>query len=75
MIKIKLAKIMGEHNMKSFKEVSKRTGMPVKTVSDMYYEKTKRIVIEHINKICAMFNCTVTDLVEYFPDKDITENK
>jgi hypothetical protein len=36
----------------------------------MYYEETKRIEIDQIDKICAVFNCKIEDLLEYVPDEN-----
>lgn len=68
MIKIKLSDLLGKHKMsqKSLAEIAK---IRPATVSKMYYEEVKRIDINHLNNICAAFNCEISDLLEYIPDK------
>ena len=68
MIKIKLSDLLGKHKMsqKSLAEIAK---IRPATVSKMYYEEVKRIDIRHLNNICAAFNCEISDLLEYIPDK------
>ena len=38
-------------------------------ISKMYYEEVKRIDIRHLNNICKAFNCEISELLEYIPDK------
>lgn len=68
MIKIKLSDLLGKHKMNQ-KMLSNLTGIRPATISKMYYEEIKRIDIRHINNICKALNCTVSDLIEYIPDK------
>ena len=68
MIKIKLSDLLGKHKMsqKSLAEIAK---IRPATVSKMYYEEVKRIDVNHLNNICAAFNCEISDLLEYIPDE------
>lgn len=68
MVRIKLSELLGKHKMNQ-KTLSSLTGIRPATISKMYYEETKRIEVEQIDKICAVFNCKIEDLLEYFPDK------
>ena len=38
------------------------------TVSKMYYEECKRLDISQLDRICKVFNCEISDLLEYIPD-------
>ena len=38
------------------------------TISKMYYEESKRLDISQLNRICTIFNCEISDLIEYIPD-------
>ena len=69
MVKIKLSELLGKHKMNQ-KTLSKLTGIRPATLSKMYYEETKRIEIDQINKICAVFNCRIEDFIEYNVDKE-----
>ena len=67
MIKIKLSDMLGKHKMTQ-KALSELTGIRPATISKMYYEETKRIEIDQINKLCKVFDCSVGDLLEYIQD-------
>ena len=68
MIKIKLSDLLGKHKM-SQKALSNITHIRPATISKMYYEEVKRIDVKHLNNICKAFNCEISDLLEYIPDK------
>ena len=64
MIRIKLSELLGKHKMTQ-KALSDLTGIRQATISKMYYEETKRIEIDQIDKLCKAFDCRVEDLLEY----------
>ena len=68
MIKIKLSNLLGKNKMTQ-KALSYITGIRPATISKMYYEEVKRIDVRHLNSICKAFNCKISDLLEYIPDK------
>lgn len=68
MIKIKLSDLLGKHKMTQ-KALADATKIRPATISKMYYEETKRIDINQINSICKVFDCEVSELLEYIPDK------
>lgn len=37
----------------------------------MYYEETKRIDVKHLNNLCKAFDCEISELLEYVPDKKV----
>ena len=49
------------------KALATLTGIRPTTISKMYYEETKRIEIDQIDKICEVLHCSVSDLLEYLP--------
>lgn len=67
MIRIKLSELLGKHKMNQ-KSLGLLTGIRAATISKMYYEETKRIEIDQINRICRVFDCGIHDLLEYIPD-------
>lgn len=69
MIRIKLSELLGKHKMNQ-KTLAKSTGIRAATISKMYYEETKRIEISQLNSICKVFDCPISDLLEYIPDKE-----
>lgn len=68
MIKIKLSDLLGKNKMNQ-KTLSNLTGIRPATVSKMYYEEIKRIDVKHLNSLCQAFNCEISELLEYIPDK------
>ena len=68
MVRIKLSELMGREKMNQ-KTLAKLTGIRPATISNMYYEDTKRIEIDQINSLGKVFHCTVGDLLEYVPDE------
>ncbi|CDE96849.1 putative transcriptional regulator [Clostridium sp. CAG:567] len=67
MIKIKLSDLLGKHKMTQ-KSLADATHIRPATISKMYYEETKRIDVQQLNNICKVFNCEISDLLEYIPD-------
>ncbi|MDR1065939.1 MAG: helix-turn-helix transcriptional regulator [Clostridiales bacterium] len=67
MIKLKLSDLLGKHKMTQ-KALAEKTGIRPGTVSKMYYEEIKRIDITHLDSICELFGCQLSDLIEYIPN-------
>lgn len=67
MIKIKLSDLLGKNKMTQ-KTLAELAGIRPATVSKMYYEEVKRIDVKHLNNICKIFNCEISELIEYIPD-------
>lgn len=68
MIKIHLSKILGEKRMTQA-ELARMTGIRPNTISEIYNELIERINLEHLDKICDVLNCEVSDLIEHLPNK------
>lgn len=68
MIKFKLSNLLGEHKMTQ-KALADITHIRPATISKMYYEEIKRLDIKQLNNICKAFNCEISELLEYIPDK------
>lgn len=68
MIKIKLSDLLGKHKMTQ-KALADAANIRPATVSKMYYEEVKRIDIKHLNSICKVFDCEISELLEYIPDE------
>lgn len=68
MVRIKLSDLLGKHKMTQ-KALAETANIRPATVSKMYYEEIKRIDVKHINNICKTFNCEISELLEYVPDK------
>ena len=72
MIKIRLSDLLGKHKMTQ-KALSEITGIRPATISKMYYEEVKRIDVRHLNNICKAFDCEISELLEYIPDKKVVK--
>lgn len=68
MIKMKLHIKLAEHRMTQ-KELSERTGIRQPTISAYCNDSFKHIVKEHLDQFCEIFDCQVSDLIEYEPNK------
>ncbi len=68
MIKIKLSDLLGKHKMTQ-KALASAANIRPATVSKMYYEEVKRIDVKHLNSICRVFDCEISELLEYIPDE------
>ena len=74
MIRIKLSDLLGKHKMIQ-KTLADLAHMRPATVSKMYYEESKRIDIRQLNNMCKVFNCEISEILEYVPDDDKISNK
>tara|TARA_R110001583_G_C5670239_1_gene410781 strand:+ start:16625 stop:16861 length:237 start_codon:yes stop_codon:yes gene_type:complete len=63
-IQCHLARLMGEHKMKIV-DVARETGLNRNTVTLLYKETAQRIDLEALDKLCKLFDCKVSDLLEY----------
>lgn len=68
MIVNNISTIIG-HRKTDISEVAKIANLSYNTVYNLYYDKTKGIDFETLNKLCYTLNCTVSDLIKYVPDK------
>ena len=68
MIKFKLSNLLGEHKMTQ-KALADITHIRPTTVSKMYYDEIKRIDIKQLDSLCKAFDCEISELLEYIPDK------
>ena len=68
MIKFKLSNLLGEHKMTQ-KALAEIAHIRPATVSKMYYEEIKRIDIKQLDSLCKAFDCEISELLEYIPDK------
>jgi len=67
MIKIHLSRLMGERRVK-ITDVARDTGINRGTITRMYHETAERVDIEVLDRLCAYFECELTDLIEYVPN-------
>lgn len=67
MIKVYLSRLLGEKRW-SQAQLSRLTGIRPNTLNDIYNEMADRISLEHIDRICEVLDCTISDLMEYIPN-------
>ena len=68
MIRCHLSRLMGEKKMKVI-DVARETGLHRNTITLLYKETATRVDFETVNKLCELFECQVSDLLEYQCDK------
>mgnify|MGYP000061139532 CR=1 FL=1 len=67
MIRCHLARIMGEHKMR-IADVARETGISRATLTLLYKETAQRVDLEALDKLCKLFNCSLSDLLENVPN-------
>lgn len=68
MIKIHLSRILGEKRWTQA-DLARKTGIRPNTISEMYNELIERINIDHLDLICEVLDCDISDLLEYIPNR------
>ncbi len=64
MIRCYLSRMMGERKMKIV-DVARETGLHRNTITLLYNETANRVDLDTIDRLCALFGCTVGELFEY----------
>ncbi len=68
MINNRLPALLGERRMTQ-KQLSQLTGIREATISNMCNEVHVRYSIEHLDKICEVLECDISDFFVYTPNK------
>lgn len=68
-MRCQLSTLMGQSRY-SIQDVHNKTGLARSTVTQLYHDKATRIDFETIEKLCALFQCNITDLLELEGTKD-----
>ena len=63
MIRCHLARMMGEHKMR-IADVVRETGLSRNTITLMYKETAQKVDLDALERLCALFECQVGDLLE-----------
>lgn len=69
MIKILLSRKLGELRMTQA-DLARRTGIRPSTINEIYHELCYRINLEHLNLICEVLNCDLSEIIVWIPDKE-----
>ncbi|MGI8422982.1 MAG: helix-turn-helix domain-containing protein [Chloroflexota bacterium] len=65
----RLSRLLGERRL-SISEAARRSGVSYKTVFDLYHDRTTRVDLGTIDKLCRALGCTPNDLFEYVKDPE-----
>lgn len=68
MVKSNLHVLMGTHKIKSILQLSELTGISRASLTRLYNDSAKGVELETLNTLCAYFNCSIGDLLEYVKD-------
>ena len=71
MIRIRLSALLGEQRITQA-ELARKTGIRPATINELYHELSERINLEHIDRICEVLECDISDLLRYEPSKEST---
>lgn len=67
MINNKLSEILGRKRIR-MSELQKMTGLSQTAIINLYYNKTKSVSFETMDKICNALECNTQELFEHIPD-------
>lgn len=67
MINNKLSEILGRKRIR-MSELQKMTGLSQTAIINLYYNKTKSVSFETMNKLCDALECNTQELFEYIPE-------
>lgn len=62
MIRIYLSRLLGERRMTQ-KDLSRKTGIRVATINELYNELVDRVNLGHLEKICEVLGCELSELI------------
>jgi len=68
MIRCNLSRLMGEKKLKVI-DVARETNLNRSTIAALYYEKTARVELDAVEKLCRFFGCRIGDLFELIDDE------
>jgi len=68
MIRIYLSRVLGEKRW-SQADLARKTGIRPNTISELYNELVERVNLEHLDKICEVLECDLTDILKYESNK------
>lgn len=67
MIRIKLSTLLGERRMSQI-ELARKTGIRPSTINEIYNEFAVRVNLEHLDRICDVLGCDLSELLVYKPN-------
>ena len=67
-VRCALSTLMGRDKL-DMQDIHRKTGMSRSTIANLYYERTRRIDFDTIEKMCELFNCKVGEFLYLEEDK------
>lgn len=67
MLRCHLSSLMGREKL-NIADVARATGLNRSTITALYRETATRIELPAIEQLCALFQCSVGELLEVVPD-------
>ncbi len=67
-VRCALSTLMGRDKL-DMQDIHRKTGMSHSTIANLYYERTRRIDFDTIEKMCELFNCEVGEFLYLEEDK------
>ncbi len=67
MIRCRLSILMGQKRLR-IADVARLTGLNRSTVTALYHDRATRIELPAIDRLCALFECQLDELLERLPD-------
>lgn len=67
MVILKLKQLLEKNKMSRYK-LRQYTGFTYTRVNDYYFNRVKDVKVSEINMLCKLFNCKISDLIEYKKD-------
>ena len=70
MLKVKIGYLMVDKKIKSVAELSRKTNINRSTLAKLVNDdRVETLTLENLLKLCDFFQCSLSDLIEYIPDK------
>lgn len=70
MIKFTLDSVMFSKGRMKVTELQEKSGVNKNTLYSIYNNKSKRVDLSVLNRICAALDCQPGDLLEYIPEEE-----
>jgi putative transcriptional regulator len=67
-IRILLSRVLGEQRVTQ-SELSRRTGIRLATINEMYHELNDRVNLVYLDQICDALHCELSDLLVHIPNQ------
>ena len=70
MIRIRLSSMLGKRRWTQA-DLARKTGIRPSTINEMYHELSVRVNLEHLDLICEVLDCELSDLIVREPNRNV----